>query len=109
MADIPNPVFWWTLITGQDPYKRRRTTRRERTTPCNWCGYPLTQRHHLSPISIRGESDNTIQLCANCHELYHLAEAAITHNSKWALTLLATFGSGDNERLKRLKHAIKVV
>ena len=52
--------------------KRRRPTRVQRLTPCECCGYPVSQRHHLLEVADYGENDVTTQLCACCHELYHL-------------------------------------
>ena len=58
--------------------KRRKTKLWERLTPCNCCGYPISQRHHLLTIAEYGrESNYTRLLCANCHELYHICEKAI--------------------------------
>lgn len=78
--------------------KRRKTTSKERLTPCSACGYPLSQRHHLLDVAYHGENDMTIQLCANCHELYHLIESAYIQKSKYAQRLLGKFllryGSG---------------
>lgn len=58
--------------------KRRRAKLWERLSPCNCCGYPISQRHHLITVAeYRGENNYTRQLCANCHELYHICERAI--------------------------------
>lgn len=54
--------------------QRRAVKLHERTVPCLCCNYPITQRHHLLPFAIYGENGMTVQLCANCHELYHLIE-----------------------------------
>jgi len=55
--------------------QRRAPTLKERLTPCITCGHPLSQKHHLLSFSIHGdEGVGTIQLCANCHDLYHLFE-----------------------------------
>jgi hypothetical protein len=59
--------------------KRRRTKLWERLTPCDCCGYPISQRHHLITVAeYYGENNYTRQLCANCHELYHICEKAIS-------------------------------
>jgi hypothetical protein len=55
-----------------NPNRRRKARSSERRTPCECCGFPLSQRHHLLPVACYGESEHTIQLCANCHELFHL-------------------------------------
>lgn len=52
--------------------RRRRPTLQERLTPCACCRYPLSQRHHLLEVARHGENPATVQLCANCHEVYHL-------------------------------------
>lgn len=52
---------------------RRRAVRdSEKLTPCECCHYPISQRHHLLNYAYHGENEHTMQLCANCHELYHL-------------------------------------
>lgn len=71
--------------------KRRRATRKERLTPCAACDYPLSQRHHLLDVAYHGENDLTIQLCANCHDLYHLIESAYIGKSRYAQRLLGKF------------------
>jgi hypothetical protein len=52
--------------------KRRYTKIEERLIDCACCKYPISQRHHLLPISVYGENECTIQLCTRCHELYHI-------------------------------------
>lgn len=52
--------------------KRKQATLVHRLTPCECCGHPLSQRHHLVRFSKRGENKHTVQLCANCHEIYHI-------------------------------------
>ena len=52
--------------------KRRHAKLHERVTPCQCCGYFLSHRHHLLPVSEWKENGFTVQLCANCHELYHI-------------------------------------
>lgn len=52
--------------------KRRKITKKERLSPCTVCGYGISQRHHLLEVSFWEENNATVQLCANCHELYHL-------------------------------------
>lgn len=62
--------------------RRRRSTRKERLTPCAACRYPLSQRHHLLEVAHYGENSLTLRLCANCHELYHLIEAQIRGSAR---------------------------
>jgi len=57
---------------------RRRTTLQQRLTPCECCGYPISECHHLFEVAFFGENDYTAQLCANCHELYHLIESVVS-------------------------------
>lgn len=64
------------------PGKRKRATIKERLTPCGCCGHPLSQRHHLLEIAVWGENEATVQLCGNCHELYHLASRGFVENHK---------------------------
>ncbi|MGQ9910050.1 MAG: hypothetical protein ACUVS2_14575 [Candidatus Flexifilum sp.] len=67
--------------------KRRRATVKERLTPCSACGYPVSHRHHLWTLEAHGENAVTIQLCANCHELYHLLYNALVHDSEYSRTV----------------------
>lgn len=71
--------------------QRRPSTVAERMTPCECCGYPVSERHHLVPIAAYGENPHTAQLCANCHELYHILER------RWSW--LSVCDSADSERL----------
>ena len=54
------------------PERRRAPTLVERLTPCVGCGLPLTHRHHPLDFALYGESVNTWQLCANCHDVFHI-------------------------------------
>jgi len=63
---------------------RRPPTLKERLTPCEVCGHPLSQRHHVPHVSEVGEHEYTVQLCANCHELCHLAFNAHFRDGKRA-------------------------
>jgi hypothetical protein len=56
--------------------KRRSVKKKERLSDCECCGYPLSHRHHLFPVCKYGENEETIQLCANCHELWHILYSA---------------------------------
>jgi hypothetical protein len=72
---------------------RRKAKLHERLSPCECCGYPLSHRHHTIPIAGWGESGYTIQLCPNCHELFHL--------------ILLAYGNGTpDHRLTRSRRAI---
>ncbi len=53
---------------------RKKTSLKNRLTPCQCCSYPISQTHHLLDIATYGDNNFTYQLCANCHELYHLIE-----------------------------------
>lgn len=57
------------------PRKRRKARLEERLIPCQCCAYPVSQRHHVLPVARFGEyGGDTIHLCANCHEAYHIFE-----------------------------------
>src|SRR5262245_27994143 len=62
--------------------RRRSPKLGERITPCQCCGYPISQRHHLLGYAQFGESGHTRQLCANCHELFHIIDQVVRENSK---------------------------
>jgi len=54
--------------------KRRKTKLSERLMPCQCCGYPISQRHHLFNVAAFGENTYVRYLCANCHELFHIID-----------------------------------
>src|SRR6266566_3671332 len=66
---------------------RRPATLIERSTPCQCCAFPLTQRHHLCGVAKYGENEFTVQLCPNCHRIYHLIDEA-DHGNKESHKLL---------------------
>ena len=68
--------------------RRKRPSVKERMTPCEVCGHPLSQRHHMMPFTDYGEVDWVAHLCANCHELWHLVYLAETKRSPYASRLL---------------------
>ena len=61
---------------------RKASTLEERLTPCEICGFPLTHRHHVLMFNDWGENPHTMQLCASCHELFHIAVGALVHHRK---------------------------
>ena len=63
-------------MANQVRTRRKKATLAERLTPCAVCAYPITERHHFLPVSIYGENASTTQLCANCHEAFHIFERA---------------------------------
>lgn len=64
------------------PNRRDKTPLAERLLPCQCCNYPLSQRHHLLEVSQYGENRARVQLCANCHEFYHIAYKMCVLKSK---------------------------
>lgn len=56
--------------------KRKRVPIRDRLTPCQVCDHPISHRHHVLSMAKWGETEATIQLCPNCHELYHIMQDA---------------------------------
>jgi len=73
--------------------RRRRATLIERSTPCQSCAFPLSQRHHLFGVAKYGENEITVQVCPNCHRLYHLI-GECTRGNKESQKLLRPFMSG---------------
>lgn len=57
--------------------RRRKPSETERLTPCQVCGHIPSHRHHLLDFCEYGETDLTAQLCANCHELFHIFQVGI--------------------------------
>lgn len=70
---------------------RRRTTLQERTTPCACCAYPISHRHHVLGFAGSGENRHTLQLCPNCHELFHLIQSAVVGNSDYSNKVLRKY------------------
>lgn len=62
----------------------RNVNDKTRLIPCQICGYPLSQRHHLLSYGEFGENDSIVCLCANCHGFYHLLWSALALESKTA-------------------------
>ncbi len=81
------------------PQPRRTSTLKERKTPCQCCGFPLSHRHHVLPVRVYGETEWTLQLCPNCHTLYHLIESAWRGNRE-SQELLQPFMRSDEWREK---------
>lgn len=89
--------------------KRRETQLKERVIPCQCCGYVISQRHHLLPVARYGENDVTVNLCANCHEAYHIFENgfldfAANRYESHAMYLMGAirwdWGGGDSPRVQ---------
>lgn len=70
---------------------RRRTTLQERTTPCACCAHPISHRHHVFSFAQNGENSHTLQLCPNCHELFHLIQSAIVGKSNYCNRVLQKY------------------
>ena len=93
----------------------KRARNNNRTEPCQFCRYPISQRHHALPFSIYGENLCTLQLFANCHELYHIIQKFYLNRlskdatNKEDFDLLGAFideyGS-DDVRIKKATHFI---
>lgn len=99
----------------KERHKRRKARLKERLVPCECCGYPISQRHHILPVAEYGESDWTVQLCANCHELLHIIEVAwpdmamygVKAKTRAARTLRAIwFAPGYNDAQFQFLHTI---
>ena len=71
--------------------KRRRTTLSERKTSCACCGYQISHRHHPIGVAESGESLHTHQFCPNCHELFHLVQAALVRESRYCNRILRKY------------------
>jgi hypothetical protein len=54
--------------------RRKPNSIHTRMYPCICCAHPISQRHHLLPFADYGENDYTVQICANCHEIFHLLD-----------------------------------
>lgn len=97
------------LDTTEQTKLRRGAKLNERLTPCQFCEYPLSERHHILPVSMFGENMFTLQLCANCHELYHIVERVFLYKSEGQFDLLDAFKTAygkDDIRLKKAYHFI---
>lgn len=95
---------------------RRKPTLEERLTSCQCCNHPISQRHHLLEVSRYGESKYTYQLCPNCHEIYHIIEAATfgdieaeTYSRATVLlSKMTRVWGGDHPVLKYLTELVKL-
>lgn len=74
---------------------RRRTTLQERTTPCACCAHPISHRHHVLGFARSGENWHTLQLCPNCHELFHLIQSAVVGESAYSNKVLQRYGEAN--------------
>lgn len=93
-----------------NPYQRKRVSVKHRITPCKWCRFPISQRHHFLPVSEYGENDITVQICANCHEIYHIIHTCLTKQTPSSMTkyIALTVHLGENDkRLQRALHWVK--
>lgn len=92
--------------------KQRKRVTGIRTTPCQFCEYPITQRHHALSFANFGENPFTLQLCANCHEFYHLVEAFVeaptTHCKNTLSAWIRVYGFEDKRFLMAI-HYINAV
>ena len=43
--------------------------------PCTICNFPIVDNHHLVRRSQWGDNDFSIDLCPNCHRIYHIIES----------------------------------
>jgi hypothetical protein len=68
--------------------KRKKPTFAQRTTPCVICTHPISQQHHIFEFASYGDSEYTIPLCANCHELFHLIQSVYRRKTKYALEVV---------------------
>lgn len=62
--------------------KRRVLSVEERLSGCMICGFPLVHKHHILPFATWSETNITMHLCPNCHELIHIAINAIIFKKK---------------------------
>lgn len=65
--------------------KRRKATLNERLTPCECCGWLISTRSHLLPVSEFGDNEYTMPLCPNCHDLYDTMGAVLDFG-EWSTT-----------------------
>lgn len=93
----------------KEPKKRKKVTIEHRVTPCAWCRYPLSVKHHILPIAIYGENNIAVQLCANCHEIYHIADAVFNRPTKSSQTKLGVLVMEFGEADVRIQNAIRWV
>ena len=91
------------IIQMAFPAPRKTASIDERTTPCQICAYPLSERHHPLSIKDYGETGEVYHLCAICHELYHLVERFEKGSDRAQLLLIAYIERfGQDERLNSI-------
>lgn len=81
-------VDFYRLRKYRRDRQRRRPSFRERTSACAACGYPASHRHHIYDLATHGEHTQTVQLCANCHELQHLLYNVLVNESDYSQKLV---------------------
>lgn len=77
----------------------------QRLKPCEFCQYPISETHHPYKVSMFGRNKHTIQLCANCHEFYHLVEQYLDGSKSAEKTInhmLRFSFNGDDEHFVKL-------
>lgn len=93
------------------PWKRKKPTLAERMRSCFYCNYPISQRHHALPVSVYGDTTAITELCANCHEAFHifarayediLAHKEDTRSITLMLKLRSHWGRRDAFRVENL-------
>lgn len=97
--------------------RRKKATLAERLTPCRVCTYPITERHHLLLVSRRGEGGETVQLCANCHEAFHIFERAHVHIKQGKydtaavqiMTILRDYLGAESRQVQALTRLVQAV
>jgi len=88
MGILAHWVDFYRLRKYRRDRQRRRPSYRERTTACAACGYPASHRHHIYDLATHGEHSQTVQLCANCHELQHLLYNTLINDSDYSQKLV---------------------
>lgn len=80
---------------------RRKTSIDEIITPCECCGFLISQRHHILDFAIHGESNMQIYLCPNCHYMLHVCIKYNVYKKKHAGIIWNYFASmmGNDNKL----------
>jgi hypothetical protein len=79
---------------------------KSRITHCICCDYPVTEKHHLLEQKKwqQTDSDNIVNLCPNCHQLYHLLKTDHASSLRNAYTIreLKKYRRHDVDFIERL-------
>ena len=89
--------------------KRNSNSVLTRMTPCEFCGFPLSDKHHMLGFAEHGENLHILFLCPNHHALLHLGISAIIFKKKRATEVYEAFCNSvgkNSEIIKKIEDLV---